>query len=298
MRVLYVNHPKINLHHSGFREKKEFRDSISDPDGLEDRHGGLIQKVKSELRLRHYSLRTEEAYVTWIKRFISFHDLEYPRKLDAKDLRGYLDFLAGKRNVAASTQNLALNALAFLYKQVLKRDPGAFGDFARARESRHVPTVLSRDEIERLSEHVDGVYRTMAGLLWGAGLRVMECVRLRVQDIDFNMQRIVVRDGKGAKDRVTMLPIRFTGRFGNSLRSRKRYSTRTGPPKSRECISGIQLSGSFRTRQKNGFGSMFSRPKSSRLTPASGPFGGTTSTRTFFSAASNRLRWTPASPNG
>ena len=208
VKVLYVDHLKINLHNSGFRGQEEFRDSIGNANRLEKLHGGLIKKVASEIRVRHYSMRTEEAYVAWIKRFLCFHNLKDPVQLDAKDIRKYLDFLAGERNVSASTQNLALNALVFLYKQVLKQDPGSFGDFARAKESQHVPTVLSKDEIDRLFKHMDGVYRTMAGLLWGAGLRVMECVRLRIQDIDFEMQRIVVRDGKGAKDRITMLPAR------------------------------------------------------------------------------------------
>ncbi|HUI92342.1 MAG TPA: integron integrase [Chitinivibrionales bacterium] len=207
--ILFSDLLKMNLHYSGFRKNEGFKDSLAPGDRLETLHGRLLGKVVSEIRVRHYSLRTEEAYLAWIRRFITFHDLRDPQDLGPRDIGKYLDFLAGKRNVSAATQNLALNSLVFLYKQVLGKDPGEFGDFTRAKTGSHVPTVLSRDEIERLLGNLDGAYRTMAGILWGAGLRVMECVRLRIQDIDFDLRRIVVRDGKGAKDRITMLPARF-----------------------------------------------------------------------------------------
>jgi integron integrase len=209
LKILYMDHLKINPYGSGFRYKEKFRDSIVDQENIEKLHGGLIEMVESEIRVRHYSIRTEEAYIIWIKRFLSFHNLKDPARLDTKDIRKYLNYLAGERNVSAATQNLALNALVFLYTQVLKQDPGDFNDFIRAKKSVHVPTVLTKGEVERLLAHLDGVYLVMAGLLWGSGLRIMECVRLRVQDIDFDMQRIIVRDGKGGKDRVTMLPKKY-----------------------------------------------------------------------------------------
>jgi integron integrase len=209
LKILYMNHLKINLYNSGFRLKEKFKDSINDPEHLHKLHSGLIKMVESEIRVRHYSIRTEESYLIWIKRFLSFHNLKDPVRLDAKDIRKYLDFLAGVRNVSAATQNLALNALVFLYTQVLKQNPGDFGNFIRAKKTIHVPTVLTRTEIDRLLANLDGVYRTMAGILWGSGLRVMECIRLRVQDIDFEAGQIIVRDGKGAKDRITMLPGKF-----------------------------------------------------------------------------------------
>jgi integron integrase len=217
LRVLYRSHLKINLYQSGFRAKEKFKDSIIDPGHLQELHSGLIKMVESETRIRHYSIRTEEAYINWIKRFLSFHNLKDPARLDGQDIRKYLDFLAGERNVAAATQNLALNAIVFLYSQVLKVVPGEIGDYTRAKKTIHVPTVLTKGEIERLLAKLDGVYRTMAGLMWGSGLRVMECVRLRVQDIDFEMHQITVRDGKGAKDRVTMLPERFAGGLREQL---------------------------------------------------------------------------------
>ena len=185
VRVLYSDHLKVNMHNSGFRENEGFKDSIAEPDKVEKLHGGMLKKVVSEIRVRHYSIRTEESYLAWIKRFISFNDLKDPRVLDSGDIRKYLDFLASERNVSSATQNLALNSLVFLYKQVLKKDPGEFGDFTRAKASTRIPTVLSRDEIGLLLKNMDGVYKIMAGLFWGSGLRVMECVRLRIQDIDF-----------------------------------------------------------------------------------------------------------------
>ncbi len=206
LKVLYADHLRINPRNIGFCRNEDFRDSIDDPGELRELHGGLVDQVASEIRLRHYSIRTEEAYIAWIKRFLSFHHLKDPMALSSQAVRKYLDYLAGERHVSASTQNQALNAIVFLYSQVLKLDPGDFGDFSRARATVHVPTVLSRKEMDRLLVNLDGVYRTMAGLLWGSGLRVMECVRLRIHDIDFDLKRIVVRDGKGAKDRITMLP--------------------------------------------------------------------------------------------
>jgi integron integrase len=222
VRVFYSDHLKVNMHNAGFRGNGALRDSIVEGVRIERLHGALLRKVVSEIRVRHYSIRTEESYTDWIKRFISFHNLRDPRELDFGDIRRYLDFLATERNVSSATQNLALNSLVFLYKQVLKKEPGEFGDFTRAKASTRVPTVLSRDEIDRLLKNMDGVYRTMAGLLWGAGLRVMECVRLRIQDIDFDLRRIVVRDGKGAKDRITMLPARSVAALKEQIEAAKK----------------------------------------------------------------------------
>jgi integron integrase len=209
LETFYKDHLKINTYSTGYDRTETFKDSVEDDDRVQKLHGGLIKLIESEIRVRHYSIRTEEAYITWVKRFLSFNNLKDPGRLDADNIRKYLDFLAGERNVSASTQNQALNALVFLYTQVLKQDVGDFGDFTRAKKTIHVPTVLTKGEIERLLGKLDGVYQTMAGLLWGSGLRVMECIRLRIQDIDFEMHQIVIRDGKGAKDRITMLPERF-----------------------------------------------------------------------------------------
>jgi integron integrase len=152
------------------------------------------------------SRRTEEAYVAWIRRFIFFHDKRHPAEMGAAEVTKFLTSLAVDGQVAASTQNQALSALLFLYKDVLEVDLPWLDGIVRARRPERLPVVLSRDEVRALFQRLDGVSRLMASLLYGAGLRVLECCRLRVQDIDFATNQIVVRGGKGDKDRVTMLP--------------------------------------------------------------------------------------------
>lgn len=167
----------------------------------------LLQRTRETLRRKHYALRTERAYLRWIKRFILFHNKRHPKHLGAKHLEAFLTHLAVAENVAASTQNQALSAILFLYKHVLDQP---FADEAlqavRARRPQRLPTVLSRQEVASLLACLQGTNRLMAQLLYGSGLRVSECVRLRIKQIDFAQQQIIVRDGKGKKDRVTMLP--------------------------------------------------------------------------------------------
>ena len=180
------------------------------PGEVERRFSGLIESVKTEVRSRHYSYRTETSYLDWIRRFIAFHDYANPASLDAPAaVKTYLDYLAVEREVTASTQNQALNALVFFYGQVLRKPLGEMEEFARAKRPRRLPEVMTRDEVERLLSKMSGITGLMAGLMYGSGLRLMECVRLRVKDIDFAQHQIMVRDGKGQKDRVTMLPERF-----------------------------------------------------------------------------------------
>lgn len=171
-----------------------------------ERFPGPFERLRTEIRTRHYSIRTEEAYTTWLARFLAFRRYRDPAALGGADVRAYLDYLATVREISASTQNQALCALVFFYGQVLGRPLGEFGDFARAKRPIRVPQVLSRDEVRRLEAHLSGTYALMAGLLYGAGLRLMECVRLRVKDVDFDRRQVLVRDGKGQKDRVTVLP--------------------------------------------------------------------------------------------
>jgi integron integrase len=166
----------------------------------------LLDRVRQALRARHMSRRTEEAYVAWIRRFIFFHDKRHPAEMGAAEVTKFLTSLAVDGQVAASTQNQALSALLFLYKDVLEVDLPWLDGIVRARRPERLPVVLSRDEVRALFQRLDGVSRLMASLLYGAGLRVLECCRLRVQDIDFATNQIVVRGGKGDKDRVTMLP--------------------------------------------------------------------------------------------
>ena len=166
----------------------------------------LLEQVHEAVRQLHYSRRTEEAYVHWIKRFIFWSGRRHPATLGEAEVTAFLSHLAVERNVAASTQNQALAALLFLYKQVLGRDLGWFDDLVRAKRPVRVPVVLSRGEVNALLAQLRGTPWLMVSLLYGAGLRLMECLRLRVKDVDFAYRQILVRDGKGAKDRVTMLP--------------------------------------------------------------------------------------------
>jgi integron integrase len=162
--------------------------------------------VRAALRARHYSRRTEAAYVAWIRRYILFHDKRHPAEMGGPEVSKFLTALAVDGQVAASTQNQALSALLFLYKDVLGVDLPWLDGIVRARRPERLPVVLTRAEVRAMLEALDGVPRLMAGLLYGAGLRVLECCRLRVQDVDFATNQVVVRGGKGDKDRVTMLP--------------------------------------------------------------------------------------------
>jgi integron integrase len=166
----------------------------------------LLDQVSDVCRLRHLSLRTEEAYRNWIKRYIFFHNKRHPRDLDAEAVRAFLTHLAVNEHVAASTQNQAFNALLFLYRQVLKMEPLNIKGVERARNSRSLPVVFSKEEANAVIAHLKGDDKLIASLLYGSGLRIMEAVRLRVKDIDFSRGEITVRDGKGEKDRLTMLP--------------------------------------------------------------------------------------------
>lgn len=165
----------------------------------------LLDQVRDRLRARHYSIRTEEAYLYWIRRFIHFHGLRHPQELGVPEIEAFLTHLAVVENVAASTQNQALAALLFLYRDVLHIDLGPVAP-VRAKKPQRLPTVLSRDEIQRIFAHMSGLHLLMARLLYGTGMRLMECLRLRVKDIDFERREIIIRDGKGEKDRVTLLP--------------------------------------------------------------------------------------------
>ena len=166
----------------------------------------LLDRVREALRSRHYSRRTEEAYCHWIKRFIFFHHVRHPAEMAESEINAFLTHLAVKEKVSASTQHQALCALLFLYRHVLGREIGSLGGVIRARRRRRIPIVLTRDEVKAVLGRLYGDKRLMAGLMYGAGLRLMECLRLRVQDIDFGSNQVIVRDGKGGKDRRTMLP--------------------------------------------------------------------------------------------
>ncbi len=167
----------------------------------------LLDQVREAVRARHYSCRTEKAYIHWIKRYIFFHGKRHPAELGASEVTAFLTSLAVHDKVAASTQNQALSALLFLYREVLSVELPWLADIIiRAKRPQHLPVVLTRDEVRAVLQRLDGAPRLMALLLYGAGLRLLECCRLRVKDVDFATNQIVIRHGKGGKDRVTMLP--------------------------------------------------------------------------------------------
>jgi len=166
----------------------------------------LLDQVRTLIRRRHYSLRTEAAYVSWIRRFILFHNKRHPKDMGKVEIEAFLNDLVLKRGVAAATQAQALNAIVFLYKQVLEMDVGAFDSLRESNKPKRLPVVLSVPEVGHVLALMDGRNALMAKLLYGSGLRLMECVRLRVQDIDFDYRQLHVRNGKGQKDRVSTLP--------------------------------------------------------------------------------------------
>lgn len=166
----------------------------------------LLDQVRSRIRVKHYSIRTETAYVDWIKRFILFHGKRHPREMGAPEVEAFLTHLAVDRNVAASTQNQALAAILFLYREVLEQELPWLEGVTRAKKPQRLPTVLSRQEVDAVLGGMSGLTGVIARLLYGTGMRVMEAVRLRVKDVDLSRCEIVVRDGKGGKDRVTVLP--------------------------------------------------------------------------------------------
>jgi integron integrase len=166
----------------------------------------LLDRVRSELRLRHYSLRTEEAYVHWVRRYVVFHGRRHPEALGEAEIAAFLSHLACAERVAAATQNQALCALVFLYRVVLRRPVGELSGLVRAQRARRVPVVLTRDEVRAVLARLDGECGLVARILYGAGLRLLECLRLRVKDLDFPTREIRVQQAKGRRGRVAPLP--------------------------------------------------------------------------------------------
>jgi integron integrase len=171
----------------------------------------LLDRVRDRIRVKHYSIRTEQAYCDGIRRFIIFHGQRHPSELGAEEVEGFLASLAVQWRVAASTQNQAKSALLFLYKEVLGAELPWLNGIQKAKAPVRLPVVLTRDEVASVLARLEGVHRLIGALLYGTGLRIMEAMRLRVQDVEFSRREILVRDGKGNKDRVTMLPVRLTG---------------------------------------------------------------------------------------
>lgn len=178
----------------------------------------LMEKVRREIQRRNYSYSTEKRYSDWIKQFIRFHDLKHPNQLKEKDIVRFLNHLVQSRNVAASTQNQALCAIVFLYKQVLKSDVGNLKNLKRAKKPKRLPTVLSKEEVRSLLSKLEGVDLLVTSILYGTGLRISEALRLRVQDVDFDYRQIIVRNGKGKRDRITMIPDKLHSPIKDQIR--------------------------------------------------------------------------------
>ncbi len=178
--------------------------------------------MRDTLQARHYSVRTQKAYLLWVRRFIVFHGMRHPAEMGADEINAFVTSLAVKEAVSASTQTQALSAILFLYRYVFGLDIGELEGLVRARPSQHIPVVMTRVEVRSVLAQLSGEQWLMASLLYGAGLRLSECLRLRVQDIDFGANEILVRSGKGAKDRVTMLPGSLQGPLRDQMQQAKR----------------------------------------------------------------------------
>jgi len=211
----------LTVSHATIARSVESTDILGDVDNItrkNKKQDSLIDKVNqhypehlrnliAKIRVKQYSIRTEQSYLSWLARFIAFNDMKDPATLDKQSIAKYLEHLAFKRDVAASTQSQALNALVFFYTQVLNLDVKDFGDFTHAKKQKRLPVVLTKDETARLLVNIENdMQKLMANLLYGCGMRLMECVRLRVQDVDFGYHQILIRNAKGNKDRVVPLP--------------------------------------------------------------------------------------------
>jgi integron integrase len=177
----------------------------------------LLDQLRERIRYCHYSLRTEQAYVFWARQFIRFHGMRHPREMGGYEVQKYLTFLANERNVSPSTHRQALAALLFLYRQVFDLELPWMQQIGRPRGPARIPVVLSRSEVSRLLANVDAAHAVIVTLLYGAGLRLRECLQLRVKDLDFDRKVILVREGKGMKDRAVMLPASLAGRLEKQL---------------------------------------------------------------------------------
>lgn len=239
----------------------------------------LLDQVRSELRKRHYSPRTEEAYISWIRRFIRFHEVRHPSSMGRPEVEAFLSFPATDRNVAASTQNQALGARLFLYRYVLLTGLDWLDDVVRAKKPKRLPVALTRREVRDIFGNLYGQNRIATMLMYGAGLPLLECLRLRVKDIDFGYRQITVWEGKGNRDRVTVLPAVVEEPLKEHLEAvkiRHEMDLKTGAV-TLHCREGWRQS--IPTPTGNGAGNGSSPPSENTGIPQPGAFTGTTSTR-------------------
>jgi integron integrase len=227
----------------------------------------LLEQARDLIRLKHYSIRTEQAYLGWIKQYIIFHKKRHPSEMGSAEVSQFLTHLAVKRKAAASTQNQALNALLFLYSQVLQQPFDWLEDVQRAKKPAKLPTVFTKEEARAVLRHLDGSKWLMASLLYGSGLRLMECLRLRVKDVDFGYGQIIVRDGKGQKDRVTVLPEALKEPLRRHLDKVQALHQKDLKEGFGEVYLPFALEKKYPRRAVIGAGSMCSHPLNARLIP-------------------------------
>lgn len=239
----------------------------------------LLDELRSRLRLKHYSLKTERAYVYWIRRYIHANGRRHPRELDGVAVERFLSLLATRDQVAASTQNQALSALLFLYKEVLGIALPWMENVVRAKRPRRLPVVLSKGETAALMRQLSGREALMAGLLYGSGLRLMECVRLRIKDVDLERNEITVRDGKGGKDRRTVLPASLREALRLQMDAARLTHARDLEAGSVRCGCRTPWRASIRTRRNRPYGNTCSPPRDGRPIRAMAASGGITSTK-------------------
>lgn len=230
----------------------------------------LLDSMRDIIRIKHYSLRTEESYLHWVRRFIYFHGKRHPRELGAREVTAFLNHLVKSRDIAAATQNQALSALLFLYREVLDVPLAWLDGLERAKRPARVPTVLSTEEIAALLSRMTGTKWLMASLLYGAGLRLRECLTLRVKDVDFDYRQLIVRQGKGAKDRRTLLPDLVVEPLKAHLLRAKASTRKTLPTATAMSSCPMRSKSNTRAPASNGTGSSSFLRTNSRPTRAAG----------------------------
>jgi len=235
----------------------------------------FLELCRQKIRLKHYSLRTEQAYLDWIKRFILFHGKRHPAELGAPEVEAFLTHLAVDRGVSASTQNQAKSALLFMYKEVLGAQLPWLDHVERAKTPTRLPVVLTQDEVAAVLKRLDGVHRLIGRLLYGTGMRIMEGMRLRVKDVEFTRREILVRDGKGQKDRVVMLPDRVADPCNSIWPTRARCTSWSWRPAGARSTCRMRWAASIPVRGANGAGSMCFRRRRCRAIRAAGWCGAT-----------------------
>lgn len=228
----------------------------------------LLDMVRREVRYRHYALSTEKAYVYWVRFFVKFHGLTHPREMGAREVEAFLSYLANERNISPATHRQALSALLFLYSHVLKMDLPWMQEIGRPQSTQRLPVVLTVDEVRRTLTAMDGTTRLIAQLLYGTGMRIMEALRLRVMVVEFDRGVIIVREAKGGKDRVVMLPASLRG----ALAAQVEQSHALWALDREDRIAGVELpfalAKNIRVQRNHSRGTGYSRRRRARATRA------------------------------